>query len=66
MNLQKVYPEKPHFYYTCTKCDKTRYGNAYADLDGDPFKSYYCSGCVADNDNKMRLKDVFTNVNEVY
>ena len=47
MNLVPIYPTKPEFSFKCTGC--TRIGNSEtgaADLDGAPFKSYYCRRCA--------------------
>ena len=46
MRLEKV--TGPPFGVTCCKCQKRTESDrdVYADLDGEPFKAYYCSGCV--------------------
>lgn len=47
MRLAKV-SAKPAFLVTCKLCGKKAYSNEimwYADLDGEPFKVYYCADC---------------------
>lgn len=48
MKLEKV--KGPTFRFKCTSCigvfDHLRSSTAYADLDGPPFKAYYCSMCA--------------------
>lgn len=47
MNLQLV-KTPPHFRAQCLQCRKmvdTDRINLYADLDGEPFKAYYCEPC---------------------
>lgn len=35
---------------TCIKCqDKVSSDTAYADLDGEPYKAYYCPDCATEN-----------------
>lgn len=47
MNMQPVSnPYQPLCHVTCCRCGAiTTTGVAAADLDGDPFQSYYCTGC---------------------
>jgi hypothetical protein len=48
MKLAKVNP-CPVFLVTCIKCGKKVMSDiqpTYADLDGKPFKDYYCFKCV--------------------
>jgi hypothetical protein len=41
-------PEKPYFRILCIRCLKTSYSDRphFADLDGEPFKAYYCADCA--------------------
>lgn len=58
MNLQKVNPSRGVFVYCCHPDhhvnDMALHGSrwvndfkAYADLDGEPFKAFYCGPCAA-------------------
>lgn len=45
MRLQRV--EGKPFQCTCLMCERHFWSTeVFADLDGAPFKSYYCQGCV--------------------
>jgi hypothetical protein len=47
MNIQPV-PAPPDFWYHCVGCGRrytTDTMSTYADLDGEPFKAYYCTPC---------------------
>ena len=51
MNLQIVNPSVYRVYFTCVKCGKQMVLSKaedpiYADLDGEPFKAYYCTKCA--------------------
>lgn len=49
MNLQRIALSTPLFYFFCIACNKeSRSDCGHADLDGEPFKAYYCSHCTAD------------------
>lgn len=45
MNLQPINPPpKENEHYICTACNSWK---AYlADLDGEPFRAYYCKQCA--------------------
>jgi hypothetical protein len=48
MKLVKVNPT-PVFLVTCIKCGKNYHSDTavtYADLEGKPFKDYYCVNCL--------------------
>lgn len=49
LNLKKIFPKYPIFYFTCFRCNKKHVnsGNGYVDLDGKAFKSFYCSSCAS-------------------
>lgn len=45
MKLVKIDPY-PEFYYTCKSCRGSFSSKSgYADLDGEPYKAYYCTRC---------------------
>lgn len=48
MRLVPVAPPEPTFTADCAKCG-ARFNSAklLADLDGEPFVSYYCAGCAS-------------------
>lgn len=47
MNLKPVNPKSPAFNARCYRCGKlTQSKDLYADLDGAPFKAYYCRECT--------------------
>lgn len=49
MRMSTVSPE-PAFYADCIKCGRRMLSNResmFADLDGEPFKAYYCQTCKA-------------------
>jgi hypothetical protein len=48
MNFQPVdNAHSPEVTITCNNChDKVSSRNAFADLDGEPFKAYYCYSCT--------------------
>jgi hypothetical protein len=55
MNLKPMGEQrKPSFAFTCKKCERHLMAGqqadqgreVYADLDGEPFKTYYCADCV--------------------
>jgi hypothetical protein len=48
MNLQPINPPAPVFSFACSGCNETRTSEgAHADLDGEPFRAYFCWVCVA-------------------
>lgn len=48
MNLQPINPAKPEFFFSCAGCGQTTPSiTGCADLDGEPFRAYYCAGCTA-------------------
>ena len=48
MRLMPVHPQKPVCVVTCCNCGRRQdTTQAHADLNGEPFKSYWCSYCVA-------------------
>ena len=56
MKLEKC---KKHKHTTlrvpCCKCNSTGYiEDMYADLDGEPFRSYYCEDCKNDIINSKK------------
>ena len=56
MKLVQIYPIKaPFFTYKCKGCgfNKTADYGHMADLDGDPFDSYYCPACS----DKIKKRD---------
>ena len=48
MNLQPVYPNRAQpVYVLCCACEKMAKDTAsFADLDGEPFKAFYCEACA--------------------
>lgn len=49
MNLQRIHPTTPLFSFFCFVCNKQSSSMAgYADLDGEPFKAYFCVYCAAE------------------
>ena len=46
MRLRKVYQDEPRFYVTCIRCQRF-ISPKFADLEGEPFKAYYCGDCAA-------------------
>ena len=48
MNLKPVNPEpQPGQRLLCASCGKMKEARKmFADLDGEPFKAYYCSECT--------------------
>ena len=59
MNIQEVdSPGKVGFLTVCCECEArldSRINTIYADIDGEPFKAYYCRLCVPDDDGKSFL-----------
>ena len=52
MNLQPMDKSRFAAYFICKGCDKRMVlsraePTIYADLDGEPFKAYYCEQCAA-------------------
>ena len=48
MNLQPINPPAPVFKFFCFVCnEQTSSSSGYADLDGEPFKAYFCRTCAA-------------------
>lgn len=44
MNMQPIYPQNPVFYVRCAHCAALKSSQELvADLDGEPFKAYYCA-----------------------
>jgi hypothetical protein len=47
MNLQPITPRKPSIRVPCYKCGKWEdSGTGFADLDGEPFQTFYCKACA--------------------
>lgn len=47
MNLKPIFPSTPIFTAHCTRCLRVfKSDNLFADLEGEPFKSYYCNDCA--------------------
>jgi len=52
MNLKPIFPTKPPFYFSCCACGKRTASESEtgpqprADLDGKPFRDYYCGPCA--------------------
>lgn len=50
MRLKPIYPQKPEFFFCCIRCgDRTSSkaeAGSVADLDGMPFRAYYCGPCA--------------------
>jgi hypothetical protein len=52
MNLQIMNADRYAAYFICLGCGKRMVLSKaeppiYADLDGEPFRAYYCPACVA-------------------
>jgi hypothetical protein len=57
MNLQEVNPT-PVFHVTCKGCGDRLWTNrdkVFADLDGDPFRAYFCGKCAGQVSRKEML-----------
>ena len=47
MNLRPINPKDPRFTFQCRRCGGASDSHSgYADLDGDPFRAYYCRTCA--------------------
>jgi hypothetical protein len=47
MKLAKVYPQTPKFRAACIRCGMPHDSDKLlADLDGIPFRAYYCDPCA--------------------
>jgi predicted SprT family Zn-dependent metalloprotease len=46
MNLQPIQKTPAADRYLCAACNQWR--AVFADLDGEPFKAYYCDQCAAE------------------
>lgn len=66
MNLQRIHPPEPAFTTTCCACSlrfKADGQRGYADLDGEPFRAYYCETCAIEkrqsvaNSNNLGTSD---------
>lgn len=52
MKLKELDTEHNPFFYTCVACHKQKASDdkpaGFADLDGEPFKTYYCNPCAVE------------------
>ena len=46
MKLVPIYPSKPEFSFLCSCGRKGNSSTGAADLDGEPFRAYYCRLCA--------------------